>query len=621
MPHVRASAVLALALVAAACAAPPPARAGTQTPIPCAALLAKARAASGGAAWSGIARLTAQGDATESSLRGSGTLDTDLLRGRHAERFDLAVVGKTATVYDGTTAWQQDFSGGVHAIDSAFARALSVTDAYIAHRGYLAANDATAKTCYAGSEQGREFAVVHVVPRGGRPADLAFDARSMLLAHVREVLPTTVGVTTYDDYRTAGGLVLPYHVASGTEFEPANGYDVHVRRYSAARTVPDGAFARPVPTDVARMVGGVASTTVPARLEAQQLLVFASINGHAPMPFILDTGGHAIFTAVAARALGLRGSGSGVSGGSGPGTVGLQFTKARTLRIGAAELRDQPFLIIPYPYPFYERGRKQPIAGILGLEIFERFATRLDYGAGKITLAPLQTFRYRGNGAPVAMTFTEDMPLVDAAADGYGGSFGVDTGNSGGLILFGHFLREHGFASRYGGGPSVFGLGTGGRNGGTLHTLHAFTLGGRALHDLRGTFFTDMKTGSFSSSTEAGNIGFLVLSRFIPTFDYATETLSLESSDHAPRAVPNRAGLAALKNRPDALSVVFVLPKTPAAAAGIIPGDAILAVNGVAARDLSGADLYDLERGQVGTLLRLRVKHGSAERDVVLRLH
>jgi hypothetical protein len=620
MSHVRASAALGFVLMSAALAAPPPARAAGQMPVACAALLAKARAAAGGTAWRGVVRLTAQGRATESSLPGSGTLDADLVRGRHAERFDLAVVGKIATVYDGTTVWQQDFSGGVHPIDSAFARALAVTDAYIARRGYLAANDTTAKTCYAESERGHDTVVVHVVPRGGRPADLAFDAATMLLARVREVLPTTVGVTSYDDYRTSGGLVLPYHVASGTAFEPANGYDVHVRRYVAARTVQDGAFARPVPTDVARMLGGVASTTVPARIEAQQLLVFAAIDGHAPMPFILDTGGHAILTAAAARALGLHGYGSGVSGGSGSGTIGLQFTKVRTLRLGAAELRDQPFLIIPYPYAFYERGRKQPIAGILGLEIFERFATRIDYGAGTITLAPLQTFRYRGNGAPVAMTFTEDMPLVDAAADGYSGSFGVDTGNSGGLILFGRFLREHGFAARYAGGPGVFGLGTGGRNSGTLHTLRAFTLGGRTLHDLRNTYFTAMTTGAFSASTEAGNIGFLVLSRFIPTFDYATQTLSLEWSDHAPRMVPNEAGFAALKSGPAALSVVFVLPKSPAAAAGIVAGDGILFVNGIAARELSGADLYDLERAPKGTLLRLRLKHGAAERDVVLRL-
>ena len=230
------------------------------------------------------------------------------------------------------------------------------------------------------------------------------------------------------------------------------------------------------------------------------------------MPFVLDSGGHAILDGVAAKALGLRGTGGGVSGGAGAGTIALQYTRVASVRIGNAELLDQPFLIIPYPYAFYERGRKVPLAGILGLEWFERYATRIDYAGKRLTLTPLASFRYRGRGAPVPIRFQEDMPLARGTADGSAGDFGVDTGNAGLLILYVDFLQRTGLLAKYGQGYAVRGAGTGGSNSGELQTLAGFEIGGHDIPKLPADF-TQMKTGAFSSWTEAGDLGLSVLSR------------------------------------------------------------------------------------------------------------
>jgi|HubBroStandDraft_1064217.scaffolds.fasta_scaffold17587_3 hypothetical protein len=493
------------------------------------AIIAGLRAAAG-SHWDTIAQLTAEGRATMSGLRGSARFDDDLRHGRTARRFSIAVMGPSAEIDDGQTRWYQDISGGVHAYDAWFARRRSITTEYLTRRAYLGPHPAARISCVgARIEDGREVTVLRVQPPGGIPAELAVDARTHLLASVSERLPTTTAVTHYDDYRTVGDHVLPFSIAEGTLLEPADGYAVDVTRYTLRSRVSGADFARPHATHPAQMIGGARSATVPMLLDRAVLMVWASIDGHPPMPFILDTGGHAILTTATAKRLGLRAVGAGESGGAGAGTFGVQYARVHSLRLGTAELREQPMLVIPYPSWFSDRGKgKAPIAGILGLEVFERFATRLDFAGRRVTFTPLVDFVHRGHGTAVPIVFQEDMPLTDAAfADGHRGTFGVDTGNGGALLLFHAFLQRTGLLARYPPGRVVVGHGTGGDNTARIETCRRFALGGHQLTNLRCAFI-DMKSGSLSSWTEAGNLGVRILWHFTPTFDYANSRLYLD---------------------------------------------------------------------------------------------
>jgi hypothetical protein len=367
------------------------------------------------------------------------------------------------------------------------------------------------------------------------------------------------------------------------------------------------------------MLANATSTTVPLALEGRQLLVWASINGRAPMPFILDTGGHAILDTVAAKILGVHAVGSGVSGGAGAGTIGLQYTRVRSMRIGNAELLDQPMLVIPYSYDFYERGKRVPLAGILGLEWFERYAARIDYVNRNLTLTPLAKFAYRGVARHVAIRFQEDMPLAVAAADGNNGWFGVDTGNAGTLIAYGDYLRRTGLLTKYAPGATIHGSGTGGSNSGTIQTLSSFEIGGHTIQNLK-VDFTQMKTGSFSSWTEAGDLGLTVLSHFTPTFDYANETLYLEPIARPLEIAPNRSGIGFTKTQAGIIDVEAVRPNSPATAAGLAAGDKITAVNGKPASELSSADFLDIVTARPGTVVRLTLERNGAAVNAVLTL-
>src|SRR5579863_1153304 len=583
-------------------------------------LLAQVAAATGGAAWNRVGEITASGALTSSGLHGVAELRDDVRDGRYARRSTFPVKGSEAEVYDGHTVWARDISGGVHPYDSWYARSRAVTEAILTRRGYLGPHSDAALTCVGLAGNGAlEDELVRVVPRGGIAAVVAVNTRSRLIDSIAIRTPISTDVTTFADYRQAGALVLPFSISTASLFEPQNGDRVEVTRYAVSDRVAAADFEKPPPVANAKMLGGASAATVPIELEGHQLFVWASVDGRAPMPFILDSGGHAILDGVAAKALGLRAKGGGVSGGAGSGTIALQYARVASVRIGNAELLDQPFLVIPYPYAFYERGRKVPLAGILGLEWFERYATRIDYGDKRLTLTPLAGFTYRGRGTAVPIRFQEDMPLARAAADGNAGDFGIDTGNAGILILYGDYLRRTGLLAKYGRGFAVHGAGTGGPNSGELQTLAHFIIGGQAIPQLLADF-TQMKTGSFSSWTEAGDVGLSVLSRFTPTFDYANQTLYLEPLAHPLLIARNRSGIGFTKNGPDAIDVVAVRPNSAAAALGIAAGDQILAVNGTSAQDLSAADFVAIVTGRPGTTVELTLRHGTATREVKLIL-
>src|ERR1022692_4748997 len=93
-------------------------------------IYAKNHAATGGAAWNNVAEITARGTLLASGQVGDFRSVTDVVDGRSALSQTL---GKqfTKSVYDGHSNWRQDYSGGVHALNSPNARAAAVTNAYL----------------------------------------------------------------------------------------------------------------------------------------------------------------------------------------------------------------------------------------------------------------------------------------------------------------------------------------------------------------------------------------------------------------------------------------------------------------------------------------------------------
>jgi hypothetical protein len=417
--------------------------------------------------------------------------------------------------------------------------------------------------------------------------------------------------TEYGDYRDVQGVALPFRIASsvGAHSKP----DVEtITRYRLLRSVPKQSLERPSDR--------VTDTHIPAegvRIPFQyslsgKLLVEARINGKGPFPFVLDTGGHAILTPETAKALGLKTSGGGVSYGAGAGSTPLSYARVDSIGLGKAHIDSQSVLVMPLSPIMTDRGNKPSVAGILGLEIFERFAVTIDPAQKTMTLRSFRSFKPPAKAVALPIRFTDDMPLVHATLDGKNGLFGMDTGNSGPLMLFPTWAAHNDLTRYYRAGVPAQDGGEGGMFTAHMAYVHSLKLGGFSVPGKQLGLLTPHGVGSTSNPSEAGNLGTPVWRTFTFALDYHNERLYLTPRPHyTPRQPAASGGFKAIKLVPKAFTVIAVAPNGPAAKAGLKKGDKIVAVDGVKAKDL--ASLYvmvHIAKSKPGTHLKLTRSDG-----------
>ncbi|MBS0387382.1 MAG: aspartyl protease family protein [Proteobacteria bacterium] len=578
------------------------------------AVLAAARAAAGTKDRVYTGFIVESGSEFASGLRGtwSQTTDLDTGRSRQASNFDLF---STAEVWDGDHDWRQDMSGGVHPINSAFMRGVHVTDAWLAQFGYLqpGALGAQIEMLDERTADGLNFAVVRATPRNGQPVELWFDAVSHLLARTVQVRTIDVRTVRYADYRNVAGMLLPFKLS--IDYGSADNVDeIHVERVARGSPTAEH-FAPPRAHRDFEIAGG--TTTVPIEFDGD-VIVEARLNGQGPFAFILDTGGHDILTPAAANALGLKAVGAGQSGGSGAGTVPEQYTRVERMDIGAMTMHDQPFTVIPLSFDTVERGARPPLAGILGLELFERFAMRLDYRARTLTFEALGSHHHRDGGTAVPIFFSDDEPLLVAKINGLAGDVGLDTGNSGSLIVQGQWADAHGLKEQMMRGFPSMGFGMGGASN-AWSSRADFEVAGFKIPQVVARYIADTQ-GAFSSRTESGNVGNDILANFRLDFDYGRGQIAFEPVAGATARPFDRAGATVIKESAEAFKVVAVAAGTPAAEAGLQVDDEIVAIDGSAATQLSGWDFRRAMRQSPQTKVQLSIVRAGKPLHTVLTL-
>lgn len=576
------------------------------------AVLASARAAAGGGDLSYVGCISLSGSEKASGLNGHWSKLIDLATGKTRETSNFGVIS-SSDVWDGHRSWHQDMSGGVHPRDSEFMRKVHVTDAWLAQFGYLRrdALGAALELLEDQQAEGRSFSVVRATPRGGQPVELWFDKGTSRLARTIQIMMINVRTVRYDEYRKMQGLFIPFKITS----DFGNAPDViQIERIDRVGATADD-FGRPRVPDDSAVAGG--KSIVPIEFDGE-VIVEAMLNGQGPFAFILDTGGHDILTPEAVAALGLKPVGAGISGGAGAGTVSEQYARVERMRIGGVTMRNQPFTVIALSYGTVERGARPPLAGILGLELFERFGMQLNYHKKTLTFEPLSGYRHRGGGVAVPIFFSDDMPLLVAKIDDISGDVGLDTGNSGTLVVQGIWADRNGLKQQLMSGFSSLGFGMGGATA-NWSSRADFEVAGQRFERIIARYAADTK-GAFSSRTESGNLGNQILANFTLDFDYGHGRLWFEPVPSPGQKPFGRAGASVIKERADAFKVVAVAAGTPAQEAGLKVDDEIAAVDGTSAKELSGWDFGRAIRQAPGTNVRLSIVRAGQPQTVVLTL-
>jgi membrane-associated protease RseP (regulator of RpoE activity) len=219
------------------------------------------------------------------------------------------------------------------------------------------------------------------------------------------------------------------------------------------------------------------------------------------------------------------------------------------------------------------------------------------------------------------MVLNDRIPEVAGEIDGLKGKFTLDTGSRSTLDLTTPFVANNNLLARYNAKyQGVTGWGVGGPARSWIVRAKRFAMGDAAVDDLV-VELSQQKTGAYSDTYVAGNVGAGILKRFNIVWDYPRHQLFFEKNKHhGARDVFDRAGFwINLGN--GAFDVVDVIAGSPADAAGLKTGDRILAANGKRAEtDISLHDLRLLKKAPPGTDLILDVQRGAGRLMIKITL-
>lgn len=591
-----AAALLSLFLIVPAVAAPDP----RATDI-----LARAKAAAGGAAWDEALFVRTKMRMETSGLKGTAESLDDARTGAFVDTYDLGAF-KGASGFDGKTVWEQDASGEVAIQGADDKRHAAVNEAYRRSHAYWYVDRMRAQIEYAGEtpDGARKLHVLRVLPDGGRPFDLWIDANTFLVDRVAERNARELRTTFFSDYRPVAGRRVPF---ASRQTNGETKYDVHLKVDSVTfeADAPRIAFAPPPPPkrDFGLVRGR--STTIPFRLVNNHIYMAVSLNGRT-YDFLFDTGGLNVITPTVARELGLKAEGAIQATGSGENSRDAGFTKVARMQVGDAWFDNQTFVVIALESFTEVEGK--PITGIIGYEIFKRFVVRLDYENARVVLIEPKDFVYRGPGVRVAMALNERTPEVDGEIDGIPGRFALDTGSRSTLDLMSPFVAKHNLVQRYGAKyQGVTGWGVGGPARSWIVRGKRLSLGAASVDDPI-VELSQATAGSLSDTYQAGNVGAGVLKKFNIVWDYPRHQIFFEKNKHhAERDVFDRAGFW-LNLGDGGFDVVDVITGSPAALAGLKIGDRVVVVNGKkAGAEITLPDVRLLKKAPAGTNLILEV--------------
>jgi hypothetical protein len=359
---------------------------------------------------------------------------------------------------------------------------------------------------------------------------------------------------------------------------------------------------------------------VPMQLVNNHVVVSVTLNGAGPFRFIVDSGAGNVIDPAVASAIGARVGGSVRLVGVGRAVQRGRTAVVHRVTIGATSFADQRFVVAASRSTF-GAAEGPTVDGLIGRDIIGAGVTVFDYANRRLTFhAGRDAVSGRGTLLlPVADVAGE--PAVACKLDDIDATCAIDTGSRLNVTVLGRFAEQHpGLMPATRSAIGIDGYGIGGAAYGRLGRLKKLSFGSLSLHRVVADFSVQQR-GAFASRRLAANVGGGVLRHFTLAFDMPHHRIALRPNAdiNTPDAV-DRSGLFLVIRGP-AVTVLGVRAQTPAAHAGIVPGDRIVRAQGRPVRPAALPQLRALLDGPPDSRVRLTIaRAGRMPRTLELKL-
>jgi predicted aspartyl protease len=329
------------------------------------------------------------------------------------------------------------------------------------------------------------------------------------------------------------------------------------------------------------------------------VLVPVSING-APLNFLLDTGSErsAVGNGIIER-LKLEEKGEDKALGN-YSLRSMGSVEIRSIQIADVELNSQVLAVVDLT-PL-SRAAGVPIDGVLGNDVLRRSPFKLNYSKQTMTLGPL--LQLGALGVPVRLKRVRDQLFVPVTLVSLRRELLVDTGTNSTNLSWGTWQQ---LSKMWKPKSVIEGIVSSEGSTAFLACLDSARIGNIEVKDQAMRVQNSMSTGIFAEPGFGGILGADFWSQFEVTFDLSRNMLYVKP-DPDFEADPYKyvtIGIQFAKDSSGVFTVVSVWKNSPAAEAGIGPGDRISSVDGQSVTALTTGQFSKKLHAKTGTSIKL----------------
>jgi membrane-associated protease RseP (regulator of RpoE activity) len=364
--------------------------------------------------------------------------------------------------------------------------------------------------------------------------------------------------------------------------------------------------------------------TIPFHLNGTAIVLPVQIAHSDTLWFALDTGaGNTSVNMPVAERLGLAFGGKSTAQGA-AGSVEARQLKPFDIQIGSVTLKSEHGSAFLYVGLSPRMGHA--LEGIVGSELFRRYVVEIDYAHSTLRLYEPSDFHYAGTGERLPLTYTYNLPYIQAAIDlsdgrRLEGRFVIDSGSSQGVILMPAFAEQESVATTVAKTVALTGQAVGGQTQSRTGRLAGIELGKLRLNKPL-VSISQGGPAHFAAQGSAGNVGGAILKKFLCTFDYSRDEMILEPVSDLSDPIPfDASGLVFVTQGAafDTILVSRVIPQSPAEEAGIQVGDRLVSIDGTPAAEVGVVRVRERLR-RTGESVTLALARGAQTLTVPLRL-